>query len=58
MGEHRVGALPIVDAERVVIGIVSDGDLLRGGDRGGDGKSQPKHWTEFLAAPATAARTS
>lgn len=58
MGEHRIGALPIVDGERVLIGIVSDGDLLRGGangDRNGDGQPAPKHWTEFLGAPATAA---
>ena len=55
MGEHRIGALPIVDVERIVVGIVSDGDLLRGGDRNGDGQPAAKHWTEFLTAPATAA---
>jgi len=54
MGERGVGALPVVDGERVVIGIVSDGDLLRSGNSG-DCKPAPKHWTEFLGAPATAA---
>jgi CBS domain-containing protein len=53
MSEHRIGALPVVDSERVVIGIVSDGDLLRGGDR--EGHPAPKQWTEFLGAPAAAA---
>jgi CBS domain-containing protein len=53
MAEHRVGALPVVDAERVVIGIVSDGDLLRGGDR--ESHPAPAQWIEFFGAPATAA---
>jgi len=57
MAERGVGALPVVDAERVVIGIVSDGDLLRDGpaDCAGDARTESKHWTKLLGAPADAA---
>lgn len=46
MREHEVDVLPIVDANRQVIGIVSESDLLRSVDA-----APAPRWTEFLAAP-------
>jgi CBS domain-containing protein len=50
---HAISAVPVVDAERRVIGIVSEGDLLRRGELG----TQTRHrsWLAFLADPAALA---
>ena len=43
MQKHRISAVPIVDANKKVIGIVSEGDLMRRvGDR--DQDAQPRSW--------------
>src|SRR5262245_8476076 len=53
MREHRVGALPVIDSEREVVGIVSDGDLLRGAVS--EGQPKTEHWMDLLGAPEAAA---
>jgi CBS domain-containing protein len=57
MREHDIGALPVLDADRQVIGIVSQSDFLRittdGNDRAGPAPAP--HWTDFFASPETAA---
>lgn len=53
MRERGVGALPVIDNEREVIGIVSDGDLLRGAIT--EGQPKTEHWMDFLGAPEAAA---
>lgn len=57
MRENRTDVLPIIDAGRQVIGIVSEQDLLRAVPREGnrDDTSAAPHWTDFLATPMTAA---
>jgi CBS domain-containing protein len=59
MREHKTSVLPIVDAERQVIGIVTEGDLLRpaglGAPATASGEDRRPHWTEFLAAPVAGA---
>lgn len=53
MRERGVGALPVIDSEREVIGIVSDGDLLRGAIT--EGQPKTERWMDFLGAPEAAA---
>jgi CBS domain-containing protein len=53
MREKGLSALPVIDSEREVIGIVSDGDLLRGAAT--DGKPKTEHWMDLLGAPEAAA---
>ena len=43
MQKHRISAVPIIDANKQIVGIVSEGDLIRRvGDR--DQDAQPRSW--------------
>ncbi len=42
MDEHHISALPVVDADRAVVGIVSEADLLLKTEAGGE---EPGGWT-------------
>jgi CBS domain-containing protein len=53
MREKGVGALPVIDSEREVIGMISDGDLLRGAVS--EGRPKTEHWMDLLGAPEAAA---
>jgi CBS domain-containing protein len=52
--KHRISAVPVVDGERKVVGIVSEGDLLRpeGASRAG---TQRPWWLEAIFAGETVA---
>lgn len=52
--QHRISGLPVVDAGGAVVGIVTEGDLLRRVETG----TQRRHarWLEFLIAPGRLAR--
>jgi len=54
MVRHRISAIPIVDRNRNVIGIVSEADLLRRTESGTDRRRTP--WLAFLMDPRTQAR--
>jgi CBS domain-containing protein len=54
MLEHRISGLPVVDAQGAVVGIVSEGDLLRRVETGT--QRRRAHWLEFLIAPGRLAR--
>src|SRR5690242_17365333 len=49
MLQHRISGLPVVDGKGVVIGIITEGDLLRRAETG----SAPHHhmWLELLLGP-------
>ncbi len=49
MLQGRVSGLPVFDAERQLVGIVSEGDLLRRSELGTE-KHRPR-WIEFLLGP-------
>jgi len=49
MLKHRISALPVVDAAGALIGIVSEGDLLRRAEIGTQ-RRRP-NWLEFLLGP-------
>jgi CBS domain-containing protein len=49
MLEHRVSGLPVVDASGAVVGIVTEGDLLRRAETGTERRRA--RWLEFLIAP-------
>ncbi|HEY7611227.1 MAG TPA: CBS domain-containing protein [Alphaproteobacteria bacterium] len=53
MRGRGLGALPVIDSEREVIGMVSDGDLLRAA--ASDGQPKTEHWMDLLGAPEAAA---
>jgi|SRR5688572_6474975 len=49
---HRISGVPVLDGERLV-GIVSEGDLLRRHEIGTDSRSSPvRWWLRFLQGPA------
>jgi len=54
MLEHRIGGLPVVDLREKVIGLVSDGDLMRRTEAGTERKRP--WWLEFLVSNAERAR--
>lgn len=54
MLEHKISGLPVVDAARHVVGIVSEHDLLRRRERG---KREP-HWMELMIESAELADES
>ena len=54
MVRHRVSAIPVVDKNRKVIGIVSESDLLRRVESG-TARRRPL-WLEFLLDPRTRAK--
>src|SRR3954447_10964558 len=49
MLEHRVSGLPVVDAAGAVVGIVTEGDLLRRAETGTERRRA--RWLEFLITP-------
>ena len=49
MLKHRISALPVVEADGGLVGIVSEGDLLRRAEIGTQ-RRRP-HWLEFLLGP-------
>ena len=49
MLEHRISGLPVVDAAGAVVGIVTEGDLLRRAETGTERRRA--RWLEFLIAP-------
>ncbi len=52
--EHRISGLPVVDPKGAVVGIVTEGDLLRRTETG----TERRHarWLEFLIAPGRLAQ--
>lgn len=52
--EKRISALPVVDAENHVIGIVSEGDLMRRHEAGTE--RHHSWWLEMVSDPAALAR--
>jgi CBS domain-containing protein len=54
MLQHNISGLPVVDEAGYLVGIISEGDLLRRAETG----TEPKHmrWLEFLIAPGRLAR--
>ena len=52
--EHRISGLPVVDPGGAVVGIVTEGDLLRRVETGT--QRRHSHWLEFLIAPGRLAR--
>lgn len=54
MLQHRISGLPVVDRDGAVVGIITEGDLLRRAETG----TQRRHprWLEFLVAPGRLAR--
>lgn len=49
MIEHKVSGLPVTDAKGVVVGMVTEGDLLRRSELGTE--RQRPQWLEFLLGP-------
>jgi CBS domain-containing protein len=49
MLENRISGLPVVDAGGAVVGMVTEGDLLRRAEIGTE--RQRPHWLEFLLGP-------
>lgn len=49
MLEHKVSGLPVLDAKGIVVGIVTEGDLLRRAEIGTE--RNRAHWLEFLLGP-------
>lgn len=54
MLNYRVSALPVVDAKGRVLGMVSEGDLLRRREAGTE--KRRSWWLELMTDPATSAR--
>jgi CBS domain-containing protein len=52
--QSRISAVPVVDAEGRPIGVVSEGDLMRRPETGGE--RHPSWWLRILAEPETQAR--
>ena len=48
LGEHRISAVPVVDKDRRVIGMVSEGDLLHRAETGTDRRRS--WWLEMMTA--------
>ena len=54
MLQHRISGLPVVDPKGAVVGVVTEGDLLRRVETGTERRHA--HWLEFLIAPGRLAR--
>jgi CBS domain-containing protein len=54
MLEHRISGLPVLDRSGTLVGIISEGDLLRRAETGTT-RRRPR-WLEFLCAPGRLAR--
>lgn len=55
MLNHRISAVPVVDAEGLVVGIVSEGDLLNRRETGTSHRRRFR-WLDLIADPGTSAR--
>jgi CBS domain-containing protein len=49
MLQHRISGLPVVEADGAVVGMVTEGDLLRRAETGT--QRRHAHWLEFILAP-------
>jgi CBS-domain-containing membrane protein len=47
--QHRISGLPVIDPDGAVIGVVTEGDLLRRTETGTERRHA--HWLEFLMSP-------
>jgi CBS domain-containing protein len=54
MLSHRISGLPVLDRNGTVLGIISEGDLLRRAETGTE-RRRPR-WLEFLASPGRLAQ--
>jgi CBS domain-containing protein len=54
MLQHRISALPVLDENGTVIGMLTEGDLLRRTETGT--QRRHAHWLEFLISPGRLAR--
>ncbi|HXQ42233.1 MAG TPA: CBS domain-containing protein [Candidatus Udaeobacter sp.] len=54
MLDHRVSGLPVVDGRGGLLGIVTEGDLLRRSESGTE--RQRPHWLEFILGPGRLAK--
>jgi len=54
MLQHRISGLPVVDARATVVGVVTEGDLLRRTETGTE-RRHPR-WIEYLIAPGRLAQ--
>src|SRR3990172_6234919 len=52
--KRRISAVPVAEADGQVVGIVSEGDLMRRPESGGE--RHPSWWLALLAEPQTQAR--
>lgn len=52
--ERRISAVPVIDADGSLVGIVSEGDLTRRVESGTE--RRPSRWLEILASPEEQAR--
>jgi CBS domain-containing protein len=50
---HRISAMPVVDAAGKIVGVVSEGDLLRRAEAGTELKRS--HWLEWMMPGQTLA---
>ncbi|HEV8679963.1 MAG TPA: CBS domain-containing protein [Stellaceae bacterium] len=54
MLQHRISGLPVVDSSGAVVGVVTEGDLLRRAETGTERRRA--RWVEFLISPGRLAR--
>src|SRR5579863_4624136 len=54
MMEHRVSGLPVVDGSGALVGMVTEGDLLRRAETGTERRHSP--WLELLMGPGRLAQ--
>lgn len=52
--KHRISAMPVVDAGGKIVGIVSEGDLLRRAEAGTEHRRS--HWLEWVTPGQTLVR--
>jgi CBS domain-containing protein len=55
MVKHHISGLPVIDHDRKLVGIVSEGDFLRRSEMGTE--APPSRWRDVLLGTANAART-
>jgi len=55
MLQHRISGLPVTDKSSAVVGVVTEGDLLRRAELGTE-RHRPR-WIELLVGPAAAPAT-
>jgi CBS domain-containing protein len=54
MLRHRISGLPVVDREGAVVGVITEGDLLRRVETGT--QQRHRHWVELLIGPGRLAK--